>query len=225
MKTKERIVQAGLELFNEFGVQAITTNHIAAHLGISPGNLYYHFRNKEDIISSIFADYMDKMGQLLVVERGLGELEREDILEGAERIVETLWNYRFFYASITELLKKDEGLKASYQKMQREVVEQLKDVVAAYGEMGWLEIPEEDMDDVIDTLRILHSFGLNYLMTKDGSDRMTQVDAYEILIKLLTVHKAYATPEGMAVFGPLQQIYRERLKQAHSEDMLEAKAG
>lgn len=53
MKTRDRIIHSATELFNDQGERNITTNHIAAHLGISPGNLYYHFRNKEDIIHSI----------------------------------------------------------------------------------------------------------------------------------------------------------------------------
>src|SRR5205085_7510058 len=53
--TKGRIVTAAVELFNASSVGAVTTNHIAAHLGISPGNLYYHFGNKEEILRAAFA--------------------------------------------------------------------------------------------------------------------------------------------------------------------------
>ena len=51
MSTKDKIIHTSIELFNRHGERAITTNHIASHMGISPGNLYYHFKNKEDIHS------------------------------------------------------------------------------------------------------------------------------------------------------------------------------
>jgi AcrR family transcriptional regulator len=54
MSTRDNILDAALELFNEQGTAAVSTNHIAAAINISPGNLYYHFRNKQDIIRSLF---------------------------------------------------------------------------------------------------------------------------------------------------------------------------
>ena len=57
MKTRDRIIQASLEMFNEQGERNVTTNHIASKLGISPGNLYYHFKNKQQIIYDIYLEY------------------------------------------------------------------------------------------------------------------------------------------------------------------------
>ena len=67
MKTRDRILMASLQLFNERGERVVTTNHIAAELGISPGNLYYHFRNKSEIISELLEQYQHDILELLVI--------------------------------------------------------------------------------------------------------------------------------------------------------------
>src|SRR6266567_9459354 len=56
-RTRDRILEAALRLFNERGTAAVSTNHIAAEAGISPGNLYYHFADKQEIIRALHERY------------------------------------------------------------------------------------------------------------------------------------------------------------------------
>ncbi len=48
--TKDRIADTALCLFNRTGTEGVSTNHIAAAMEISPGNLYYHYANKDEIL-------------------------------------------------------------------------------------------------------------------------------------------------------------------------------
>lgn len=65
MKTKDKILETALELFNTSNTQAATTNHIAAAMGISPGNLHYHYKNREEIIFSLYERMFDELFPIL----------------------------------------------------------------------------------------------------------------------------------------------------------------
>jgi len=69
-RTRERILETALALFNRFGEPRITTADIANEMGISPGNLYYHFRNKDQIIAELFGAFERRLDGLLVLPEG-----------------------------------------------------------------------------------------------------------------------------------------------------------
>ena len=113
LKTRERIVLESLALFNAQGERAITTNHIAAHLGISPGNLYYHFRNKQAIIAELFAQYERQVAQFL--QRPVGRaLTVADKTYYLEALLAAMWHYRFLHRDLEHLLDSDSELAARY---------------------------------------------------------------------------------------------------------------
>ncbi|NJC88730.1 MAG: TetR/AcrR family transcriptional regulator [Desulfuromonas sp.] len=108
MTTRERIIETAIDLFNGSGTKAVTTNHIAAAIGISPGNLYYHFRNKEAIIRAIFKQ-MHEVGarEYLAINAERGPGTAETMAETFVMIQRFNWRYRFFKRELTALVMAD----------------------------------------------------------------------------------------------------------------------
>jgi AcrR family transcriptional regulator len=115
MNTKQKILQTALELFNQEGTNQVTTNHIATALSISPGNLYYHYRNKEDIIRALFNEFDQRTEAIFVLPS-----DRPPTLNDLENLIEAnfkvQWQYRFLFRNLIALLKRDPELETAYQQ-------------------------------------------------------------------------------------------------------------
>lgn len=113
MSNRERIIDATVELMNERG-SAVGTTQLVEHLAISPGNLYYHFRNREEILAEVLTRLQLDLDHVLILEA--------DEVPSAERLAQVLiggakvlWQYRFFFSSSIELIAKDEALTDKYR--------------------------------------------------------------------------------------------------------------
>ena len=115
MKTKDKIIVASIELFNKHGVQNVPVNRIAAELGISPGNLNYHFKSKDAILGSIFplieAEMRESLTPSATVVRPLSASYCAQFQIGIGR---SLWKYRFFFCSLQNILEKNKQLDEQY---------------------------------------------------------------------------------------------------------------
>jgi len=165
MKTRDKIIATAIELFNEQGTKAVSTNHIAAAIGISPGNLYYHFRNKEDIIRAIF-EQMDAYGveqYQHILDRyppgTMASLESTFIM-----IQEYNWRYRFFKRELTALIMSDPLLKKRFHKtnnQMRFMIGSTIDGGIANGSIKPMDTPRRE--HLIDAIWLVALFWLNYL--------------------------------------------------------------
>ncbi|HEX2618612.1 MAG TPA: TetR/AcrR family transcriptional regulator [Phototrophicaceae bacterium] len=144
MKTRDRILDAAVTLFNDQGTSPVSTNHIAESAGISSGNLYYHFRNKEEIIRAIF----ERLYALWDVTFVLAE-DRMPTIEDAEGLVRAnfiiMWDYRFIYREILALLRQDEQLHASYIAVRQRGYEGFQELIAVLAEARILNISTDSV--------------------------------------------------------------------------------
>lgn len=128
---RRRIIDEALDMFNVNGERNVTTNHICAQTGISPGNLYYHFRNKQEIIYEI---YLRLEEDLLIVLSLPSEREMvvSDIFDYVNGLFQYIWKYRFFYRDLAWMVENVSGLEARYAELTQRVLERGN---AIYGDM------------------------------------------------------------------------------------------
>ena len=111
-KTKDRILDTALDLFNLEGEPNVTTNAIADELDMSPGNLHYHFKTKADLVQALFVRFERKVSSLLILDKE----EQVDIVEAWMKLsllFEIMWVYRFAYRDLAQLLAKYPPLRRS----------------------------------------------------------------------------------------------------------------
>ncbi|MCX7979280.1 MAG: TetR/AcrR family transcriptional regulator, partial [Bdellovibrionaceae bacterium] len=118
MRTKERILQTSLDLFNRQGVGVVTTNHIAKAMGISPGNLYFHFRNKEEIIFDLFEKMCRETYEIWRPRR----LKLRTPMQFIDDNFELYWRYRFFHREMYALRRKDSKLHLEWRRHIRKMI-------------------------------------------------------------------------------------------------------
>ncbi|MDD2309582.1 MAG: TetR/AcrR family transcriptional regulator [Desulfuromonadaceae bacterium] len=165
MKTRDKIIHTAIQLFNEQGTRAVSTNHIATAIGISPGNLYYHFRNKEDIIRAIFKQ-MDAYGleqyQIILNEYQPGSIEAME--QTFIMIQEYNWRYRFFKRELTALIMNDPQLKECFHDTNRQMLDMIRYTIDSGIANGSIKaMNDTEKGSFVDAIWLVALFWLNYL--------------------------------------------------------------
>lgn len=143
--TADRIADTALALFNQDGWQAVSTRHIASRLGISPGNLYYHFANKEEIALRLYGRIELQLDTVLAPPAGAYE-SFDDVLAYLDAILGHLWEFRFFYRDLNPLLREVPGLKDKYRALAERVLGRARQIFSGMVEAGWMEASDEQLD-------------------------------------------------------------------------------
>ncbi|MFT5807950.1 MAG: AcrR family transcriptional regulator [Moritella dasanensis] len=206
MKTRDKIIHTALELFNECGERNVTTNHIAAHLGISPGNLYYHFRNKEDIIDSIFDQYVNYLEEHFQPHQE-GGVTLEVMMRYLDSMFETMWRFRFFYRSLPILLSRDPNLHKKYLKFQEVSAQREVDILFSLQKNNVVNVPIEDLDELANSIKVVLVCWVSYRSTISKDTKVYKTDIYRGILKSIFMMKPYFTEKALVDYQHMREYY------------------
>ena len=166
-RTAERILETTLELFNRFGEPNVSTTLISAELGISPGNLYYHYPAKDELINSLFDRYERELNELLRAADGVANVE--DAWLFFHMLFELIWRHRFLYRDLNDLLSKNRRLETHFQAVLRNKGKAVQAVLAALGRAadGAMRIDTRDVEPVATAMVVVLTYWLSYEYVRD----------------------------------------------------------
>ncbi len=161
LKTRDRILITSLELFNLCGEPNTTTIDIANEMDISPGNLYYHFRNKDEIITELFALYESAMNEVLDPPKA-DTLEMLDYWMYVYLVFEKIWEFRFLYRDLVSIIERNERLQKRFNRILDKMHDAWREVIVSMQTHCQLTIDEEDVDSVATNAVITATYWLNF---------------------------------------------------------------
>jgi len=208
-RTAERILGVTLELFNRFGEPNVSTTLISSELNISPGNLYYHFPAKDELVNALFTRYEDALNELLIAAPGVHDVE--DAWFFMHTLFELVWQYRFLYRDLNDLLSKNRRLEAQIKDGLLHKTTAFRTVLDSLEHEGILAITVSEREATATHMVVMLTWWLSYEYVRDPRHALEPGSAQASLLRgakhALSLLSPFAAGENKAHLQALLAAY------------------
>ena len=180
-RTAERILEVTLVLFNRFGEPNVSTTLISAELGISPGNLYYHYPAKDELINSLFDRYEQALNELLNAGEDVRNVE--DAWFFMHTLFELIWQYRFLYRDLNDLLSKNRRLETHFQMILKNKTRAVKALLAGMSRAGAVQIDSREIESTATSMVVVLTYWLSFEYVRDPRHALEAENAQMALLR------------------------------------------
>ena len=180
-RTAERILEVTLDLFNRFGEPNVSTTLISAELGISPGNLYYHYPAKDELINALFNRYDKALSELLGAVGNVRNVE--DAWLFFHMLFELIWQHRFLYRDLNDLLSKNRKLETHFQHVLEQKTQAMVGLLGGLQASGALTMQVREAVPTANAMVVLLSYWLSYEYVRDPRNALEPDRAGEALMR------------------------------------------
>lgn len=180
-RTAERILELTLDLFNRFGEPNVSTTLIAAGLGISPGNLYYHYPAKDALINSLFDRYENALSALLPAAGEVRDVE--DAWFFLHTLFELIWQYRFLYRDLNDLLSKNRHLETQFQQVLHDKALAVQALLQGMSSGGAVHIEAGELQPTATSMVVVLTYWLSFEYVRDPRHALETANAQRALLR------------------------------------------
>ena len=207
-RTAERILEVTLELFNRFGEPNVSTTLISSEMGISPGNLYYHYPAKDELINTLFDRYERALNELLNASDSVRDVE--DAWFFMHTLFELIWQYRFLYRDLNDLLSKNRRLETHFQTVLKSKTRSVKALLDSMSRSGTVVIDTREVEVTATSMVVVLTYWLSFEYVRDPRKALEPENAQAALLR------------GAHHVLNLLMPYLESQQRAHLQDLVAA---
>lgn len=206
-RTRERILETSLELFNRQGAPQVTTADIADEMDISPGNLYYHFGNKDEIVFELYAQF--ESGVLpLYADRGDRHLDVDDLWLWLHLLFEWMWKYRFLYRDLEALTSRDAQLGARFGALLRRGAATVIELCRGMKDAGAMRASNQEIEALAQNAMLVAAYWSSYdRVRRAAADARPEGDAGRAAYQVLTLFGPYLVGDARAYLDRIAADY------------------
>ena len=214
MKTRDRILHTSLALFNEEGEADTTTIDIANEMDISPGNLYYHFKGKDEIIVELFHQYDQALSHTLTapIEKPLSS-DRSNVEDNwyyLYVVLEEMYQYRFLYHNLDNILQRYRDVRRGFKRLIQLKRAALYAICQALLQQAVIDARDQQLLGLVDNMTLTLTFWFNYdqLLHETREPEMT---IHQGVLQLLTQVAPYLGDQELSFYRDCESIYANML--------------
>jgi AcrR family transcriptional regulator len=208
LKTRDRILITSLELFNQEGEPNVTTVDIANELDISPGNLYYHYKGKEQLVTELFAQFHEQMNRILH-EPAEKPLEIADNWFYLVVVFEQIYRYRFLYRNISLIMQRYDSIQRPFRRLIAQKINTSMSICVQLRKAGVLEADDARIALLSRSIALTIPYWFNFdvlLGEHDGDDANMILDG---VLQVMALIAPYLGPQDRDFMDVCLDLYRD----------------
>ena len=207
-RTRERILETALQQFNRFGEPNITTADIADEMEISPGNLYYHFGNKDEIVAELFAAFERRLDGLLIAP-ARREAGVEDLWFLLHLLFEAMWGHRFLFRDLDEILSRNRKLASRFARIMRRGSDTVVEFCRSMAASGAMQASEREIAALAENVALVATYWISYQKISAGESAPETASLDRAAYQVLSLIAPFLRGDARALLDRLSRDYLE----------------